>query len=77
MPSSGAVCSGPNDYYVLLRWIEKEKRFEGFMLTGAEERREIVQCEEEDPWNIKQRSVGKPTWATVYVGNDANGKGAR
>jgi hypothetical protein len=46
------------------------------MLTGAEAKQEVVRCEEEDPWNIKQRSDGKPTWAVVYVGKYANGRDA-
>src|SRR5438045_3779537 len=34
MPPSKKVCCMGNDYYVLVRWIEREKRFEGFMLKG-------------------------------------------
>ncbi len=47
------------------------------MLTGAEAKEEIIRCEIEDPWNIKQRREGKPTWATVYVGKNPNEKGAK
>lgn len=68
MPSSKSVHSGDNDYYVLLRWNKKEKKFEGFMLTGREAKVKIELCETEDPWNIKRRAEGKPTWATVSIG---------
>ncbi len=70
MPSSDAIRCGKNDYYILLRWIEKEKRFEGFMLQGADAKKEVVQCEKEDPWNVKQQSEGKATWAMVYIGKN-------
>ncbi len=36
MPASNRVCAKPNDHYVLLRWVTKEKKFEGFMLRGSE-----------------------------------------
>ena len=42
MPSSEKVCCKVNDYYVLVRWIEREKRFDGFMLTGREAKREVA-----------------------------------
>jgi hypothetical protein len=76
MPSSSAICCGPNDYYVLLRWVEKEKRLEVFMLKGVEAKEEVVRSEQEDPWNVKQRSEGKPTWAVVYVGKNVAGRDA-
>jgi hypothetical protein len=60
MPSSGAVSCGNNDFYVLLRRLEKEDRFEGFMLTGTEAREEVARWENEDSYNVKQRSEGKP-----------------
>ena len=68
MPSSDSVCAGPNDYYVLLRWIKKEKRFEGFMLTGVEAKKEVVRSENEDPSNVRNRSEGKHIWTGVDVG---------
>ena len=74
MPSSIAIRHGQNDFYVLLRWVEKERRFEGFMLTGIEAKEEVVRWENEDPYNVKQRSEGKPTWATIAVGKYANGR---
>jgi hypothetical protein len=36
MPPSGKICAKPKDYYVLLRWDDSEKKFEGFMLRGGE-----------------------------------------
>jgi len=35
------AASGPRDWYVLLRWLQKQERFEGFMLTGREARQEV------------------------------------
>jgi hypothetical protein len=73
MPSSDKVCSGPNDYYVLLRWIEKEKRFQGFMLTGTEARKEVHR-NEHGKWNTDRRMKGKATWAATHVGPRAEGR---
>jgi hypothetical protein len=42
MPPSEKVCCKVNDYYVLVRWVEREKRFDGFMLTGSEAKREVA-----------------------------------
>ena len=58
MPPSNRVCHGPNDYYVLLRWLKKENRFEGFMVTGAEAKQEVYDG----------------NFPVIYVGTDANGK---
>jgi hypothetical protein len=43
MPATEKVRAGPNDYYVLVRWLSlsKEKRFEGFMLSGRKARQEV------------------------------------
>ena len=41
MPSAERVRTGPRDWYVLLRWLQKQERFEGFMLTGREARQEV------------------------------------
>jgi hypothetical protein len=71
MPSSRAVRDGENDFYVLLRWLKEEERFEGFMLAGVEAKAEVVRWESEDPYNVKQRAEGKPIWATVAVGKYA------
>jgi hypothetical protein len=40
MPSINDIRTGSNDYYVLVRWLPQEKRFECFMLTGKEARNE-------------------------------------
>ena len=34
MPEPARIRSGPNDWYVLLRWLKAEDRYEGFMLSG-------------------------------------------
>ena len=40
-PPSGVIRANPMDYYVFLRWLPKEKKFEGYMLTGKEAKAEV------------------------------------
>lgn len=41
MPPADRIRAGRHDRYVLVRWLEKEQRFEGFMLSGREARAEV------------------------------------
>jgi len=69
-PPSDRVCTGPNDYYVLVRWLEKDRRFEAFMLTGAEAKEEVI-------WYERERQVeGKSPFAGIHVGKWAKGRDA-
>jgi hypothetical protein len=36
MPAPEKIRSGPRDIYVLVRWVEKEERYEAFLLTGKQ-----------------------------------------
>jgi len=36
MPNVEKIRTGPRDFYVLVRWLENTKQFEGFLLTGRE-----------------------------------------
>jgi hypothetical protein len=52
MPEPEKIRTGKNDYYVLLRWVEKEQRYEVFLLKGAEAHKEVAaSC------NSQKRSV--------------------
>ena len=42
MPSVEKIRAGVHDWYVLLRWIEKDQRFEGYMLLGKQARAEVA-----------------------------------
>jgi hypothetical protein len=75
MPSSEKVCHGPNDYYVLLRWIEKQKKFEGFMLTGAEALK-LIRADERSEFNKRRVAQGKKPWSAIHVGPRSNGRDA-
>ena len=46
MPPSNKVNAGPYTWYVLLRWLPSEERFEGFMLSGIQARAEVRRGEE-------------------------------
>jgi len=41
MPPSAKVRTGPRDFYVLVRWLPKENRYEGFLLSGRAARNEV------------------------------------
>lgn len=41
MPHAEKIRAGKCDYYVLVRWLEKTKQFEGFMLSGREARKAV------------------------------------
>lgn len=45
MPSSSRVRAGPRDFYVLVRWLAREHRYQVFMLTGAEAKAEVARGE--------------------------------
>lgn len=36
MPAAERVRTGPRDFYVFVRWLEAEKRYQGFLLTGKQ-----------------------------------------
>jgi hypothetical protein len=76
MPPSDKVCAKPNDYYVLVRWIEKEKKFEGFMLRGSEAKKAVV-AHEHGTWNTNRKLEGHTVWAFVHVGGKREEQGNR
>jgi hypothetical protein len=41
MPAPDRIRTGKNDYFVLARWLEREARYECFLLTGKEARAEV------------------------------------
>jgi hypothetical protein len=55
MPPSARVKAGPRDFYVLARWIEKERRYECFMLTGREAKAAVRGRER---WQRSRRRAG-------------------
>lgn len=69
MPSSDRVCTKPNDYYVFLRWLRNENKFEGFMLKGTEARTAVATGERRK-WNKGRRLAGKPMLSSLHVNNE-------
>ena len=56
MPPSSRVKAGPNDFYVLVRWLRKDQRYESFMLTGREAKAAVRRREQ---WQRARRRAGK------------------
>jgi len=67
MPSIERVRAGARDFYVLVRWIEKEHRFEGFMLSGRRAREAV-----RSSVGLQKRNARKGTrkvlFPSIYVG---------
>lgn len=70
MPRSDRVSANPRTWYVLLRWLNKEKCFEGFMLSGREAREEVSRGER---FQAKRIAAGtrKAPFPSIYVGPKA------
>jgi hypothetical protein len=41
MPKPEKIRTGNNDYFVLVRWLEPERRYENFLLSGREAKRQV------------------------------------
>jgi hypothetical protein len=41
-PSADRIRAARHDWYVLVRWLDKEQRFEGFMLSGKQAKAEVM-----------------------------------
>src|SRR5713101_3351558 len=44
MPPVEKVRAGRRDFYVLVRWLDDTKQFEGFLLTGREAKRSVQEA---------------------------------
>jgi hypothetical protein len=67
MPPSNRVSVSPRTWYVLLRWLNAEDRFEGFMLSGREAREEVRRGERFQTKRIAGGSR-KALFPSIYVG---------
>jgi len=67
MPPSSKVRAGARDYYILLRWVENDGHFEGFLLSGRQARAEVVRGEGFQKKRIAQGSR-KVVVPSIYVG---------
>jgi len=76
MPSSVRVRSGPNDYYVLLRWLASEERFEGFLLSGRQARLAVQREERSQKKRIAQGKRRK-IFPSIQVGPKAGARANR
>jgi hypothetical protein len=67
MPDALKVRCGPQDFYVLVRWIEKEKKYQAFLLTGKQARSAVEDSVRRQLPNIK-RGTRKKHFPTIHVG---------
>jgi hypothetical protein len=68
MPSSRNIRRGSQNYYVLLRWLDKENRWDAFMLSGQTAFIEVRRWERNTRWKIYHKT------STVVVPKIAFGK---
>lgn len=66
MPPSAKVRVGPRDFYVFVRWLPKEGRYEGFLLSGRTARAEVQRGERFQRKRI-QAGTRKKIVQSVYV----------
>ena len=76
MPTTKRVSASPRTWYVLLRWLSAEKRFEGFMLSGREAREEVRRG---DRFQAKRIALGtrQALFPSIYVGPKAGKRANR
>jgi hypothetical protein len=72
-PAPDSIRAGPRDWYVFVRWLQREDRFEAFMLSGRQTRKEA-----ELPLARKAKRIrrdGKGVFfPCLYVGNYSDGR---
>jgi hypothetical protein len=68
MPPSTKVRARPHDYYVLLRWLANEDRYEGFMLSGQAARNEVRRSERLQRSRIRAGKRKSRVWPSILVG---------
>jgi hypothetical protein len=76
MPPSERVCAKPKDYYVLVRWLPKEEKFEGFMLRGREAKAAVRNAEKRQQEKIRNGSR-KVVFSCVEIGGKCEHLGKR
>lgn len=67
MPPPEKVRTGPRDFYVLVRWVEQDQRFEGYLLKGKEARRAVEESVKSQSASIR-RGSRKKEFPVVYIG---------
>ena len=68
MPPSAKVRAGPHDYYVMLRWLANEDRYEGFMLSGRAARDEVRRADRFQRKRIRAGKRQSTVWPSIVVG---------
>ncbi len=76
MPEPEKVRTGPRDFYVLVRWLKLEQRYEGFLLTGRQARAAVEESVERQSESVR-RGTKKAAFPCVYVGPRDQAKLAR
>jgi hypothetical protein len=71
MPPSIKVRKGRDDYYVFLRWLGPENRYQGYMLQGQEVRNRVRHAE------AVTKKRGQRPFPAFYVGKMSGGRDRR
>jgi hypothetical protein len=66
MPPFDKVRSGRNDFYVLVRWLENERRYDCFLLRGREARNAVRRACAYQAVSIKNGTM-KKIYPCIYV----------
>jgi len=59
MPPPDRIRVGPNEFFVLARWLESESKYQCYLLTGMQARKEVMRAIEAQRLNIAAGSRAK------------------
>ena len=61
MPASADVRAGSKDVYVLVRWLEADRKYDGFLLSGRQARAAVEASE-----SYQQKSIDRGTLKVIF-----------
>lgn len=76
MPDALKLRCGPRDFYVLVRWIEKQKKYQAFLLTGRQARSAVMDSFRRQLPSIK-RGTRIKHFPVIHVGPSNHAKASR
>jgi hypothetical protein len=67
MPSPEKVRIGRSDFYVLVRWLKNEQRYEAFLLSGREARTEVRAALKKQDARVGVTRKATSSWPVVEI----------
>jgi hypothetical protein len=67
MPAPEKVRTGRHDYYVLVRWLEREQRYEAFLLRGREAKVEVEASLKKQNARVGTTRKASSSWPVIEI----------